>query len=267
MYDTHVHSFFSHDGKSTIEEYANELQMTNLEGIGFTEHLDFLPEAGGYGLFNYEAYSSAIKEFNNKGYNFKKGIELGYAEHIERDIIDGIKDMEFDYIIGAVHRINGYSLSTKRFYELVLQSDQSCYLLLIEKYYEAIAKSLKFKAFDVIAHIGVYKKWLTQEAANAPKTISLINDMEAELAHLCALSGKVVEVNTSSLFSDAKETMPNYSFIDRYYKCGGRLISISSDAHLAKNLGRGFDEAKIMLKSIGFNYLSLPWNLEMPVKI
>ena len=35
-------------------------------------------------------------------------------------------------------------------------------------------------------------------------------------------------------------------------KLGGRLVTIGTDAHVTKNIASGFNEAKAMLKKIGF---------------
>ena len=49
--------------------------------------------------------------------------------------------------------------------------------------------------------------------------------------------------------------MPCESIVKKYFGLGGRLVTIGTDAHGTENIAVGFNEAKIMLKEIGFeNY-------------
>ena len=265
LYDTHVHSTFSHDGKSTFDEYATAMAEKRVKGIGFTEHLDFAPEAAGYGRFKYEMYKKALNEYRDMGYEFYGGIELGYFAYAEEETLAGIRDKQFDYIIGAVHRVDGQSMSTKRFRDFIESSGD--YISKIEHYYQSVSRSIRFRPFDVIAHIGVYKGFLTEENRNSNRLVTLVEEMENEVASECAASGKIVEVNTSRLHSALGETIPGRSFLESYYKKGGRLISIASDAHSAMNLARGFETAAALLENIGYKYITLPWDREHPVRI
>ena len=79
-------------------------------------------------------------------------------------------------------------------------------------------------------------------------------------ARLCAESGKVIEVNTSGLFSPAKRTMPGVDFLKAYRAYGGERICLSSDAHDVRNLNQGFCQAAELLRSLGYRYLFYPWD-------
>ena len=87
FFDTHVHSKFSPDGNSDIEEYMTLIDEGKLQGIGFAEHLDFLPECGAYGFLDYNAFINKINSFKEKGYEIFAGAEIDYAKSVEDAIL------------------------------------------------------------------------------------------------------------------------------------------------------------------------------------
>jgi histidinol-phosphatase (PHP family) len=62
LVDYHVHSTFSCDGRSSINDLCEKAIELKFREIGFSEHVDFDPSDEGFGFFDYENYQSAIKE-------------------------------------------------------------------------------------------------------------------------------------------------------------------------------------------------------------
>lgn len=265
MYDTHVHSTFSNDGKSGLEEYARYLDENAIEGIGFTEHVDFMPECGSYGLFDYHAYIEAIESYRKKGYLFYAGAEIDYAYKVRQDIAEHLEQHKYDYTICSVHMINGISISDGRstgcFRDAAVLRD------MLERYYFEAASCIQTEAFDVIGHMNIYKRYITEDYFKDSGLKAWSHEMEEELARACAASGKILEVNTSGLFAPAAATFPDAGFLKSYYGYGGRMVSMGSDAHQALHICRGFSQARELLKDLAFKYLFLPWNKERPEKI
>lgn len=73
-----------------------------------------------------------------------------------------------------------------------------------------------------------------------------------ELFHMLIEQGIALEVNTSGLTADGGETMPNESLLTLYRDCGGRLLTLGSDAHSCRKLANCFDRAADMLRNLGF---------------
>ena len=63
--------------------------------------------------------------------------------------------------------------------------------------------------------------------------------------------GIALEVNTSS-FGILNDFMPSVDILKKYRDMGGYLITLGSDAHVAKNASLYFGEAIDALKKIGF---------------
>ena len=88
-----------------------------------------------------------------------------------------------------------------------------------------------------------------------------------DLAARSARSDKLVEVNTSGLFSVSKQPCATPFFLERYRAHGGRTISLGSDSHAAAHLRRGFDEVAPLLSSLGFDEIHVPWDREHPIPL
>lgn len=265
MYDTHVHSTFSVDGTSTFDEYSKLLDKKELNGIGFTEHLDFLPECGSYNYFDYDIYISSINKFREMGCEFYAGAEVDFVTGIEDEIVETLNRQSYDYSICSVHMINKKPVSDKHAIELF--KDTNTFRNVLEKYYSEIINSLNVGKIDVIGHIGIYKRYLEQSFINNHTLKDLIKELDFEAAKACALSDKIIEVNSSGLFTQAASVIPNTEFLKTYFEFGGRRVSIGSDAHNTSHVIRGFKEVKVILKGIGFNYTILPWDKEKEYRI
>lgn len=254
-YDCHVHSTFSPDGSSVIGEYCRWIDQGKLAAIGFAEHLDFLPECGAYGFLEYDRYINTINDYKRQGYRLYAGVEIDYAKCVEEDIKRRIRAERYDFTICSIHTVNGLSVSDR---EIGHFRERNSFLSLLEGYYHELKHSLAVAEFDVIGHIGVYRRYLEASFYNEGIR-KLIDDFEWEAAKLCAESQKIIEVNSSGLFAVMADTAPDTGFLAQYYDFGGRRVCMSSDAHQVQNAGRGFDILRGKLLGIGFTHLHLPW--------
>ena len=59
----------------------------------------------------------------------------------------------------------------------------------------------------------------------------------------------VIEINPSSLRKGYNETMPGKELLEIYKACGGRYVTIGSDAHEVKDLGAE-EELEIQVEEI-----------------
>jgi histidinol-phosphatase (PHP family) len=161
--------------------------------------------------------------------------------------------------------IEGVSVSDGKNAENI-RTVESFYRML-DMYYKEVEASLRINQFDVLGHIGIYKRYLTEDLPGRPGIKACIDEFDDSLARACASSGKIIEINTSGLFAPSCSIIPTEPFLRSYYGYGGRTLSLGSDAHCASHLVRGFDEAVAVLKEIGFKYIYLPWDKNRPVSI
>ena len=65
---------------------------------------------------------------------------------------------------------------------------------------------------------------------------------------------KGFEVNTSSHRYGLKDSQPSRDILKLYKELGGKIITIGSDSHKIEYLGAYINEAKELLKELGFEY-------------
>ncbi len=264
LYDCHIHSTFSPDGRSCVSEYAALVGQGGLKGIGFAEHLDFLPECGAYGFLDYGGYISSVKEYRNMGYDVHAGAEVDYAFSVQEDILKRLKEESYEFTICSIHNAGGRPVSdrkTEHFY------DRDIFFNTIESYYKELKSSIKVEVFDAIGHIGVFRRYLTEDFYRERSLDRWLDELDHEVARLCADSDKIVEVNSSGLFSAGNSILPRLPILKAYFNYGGRRVCMSSDAHDVLHTARGFDTVRELLLGIGFKHVYLPWDKEHPANL
>lgn len=277
LYDMHVHTTYSSDAQSSLEEYAalfrngagqkgaGQGNCPPGTGIGFAEHVDFLPECGSYEYMDPHEYIAAVHGLRESGCDFYAGAEIDYVKQVETEIISHLKKYNYDYTICSVHMVDGLAVSDRNFPPE--GADIGFLSEVAVKYYKELEYGVKAGIFDVVGHVGVFRRYLPDKIGNDRRFAGLVREAELEAARLCAASGMIVEVNTSGLFSLSACTLPGNEFLKNYYDFGGRLVCLGSDAHRTADVGRGFGESAAALKAAGFQYLTLPWDREHRIRL
>ena len=110
--DYHIHTAFSGDSETPMEEQIKKSIELGLENICITDHLDLeYPEQ--YGFFdldveNYVSQVLSMKEKYKDIINIYLGIEFGLVSEarIAKEYEDLVNKYPFDFILGSVHIIN-----------------------------------------------------------------------------------------------------------------------------------------------------------------
>ena len=258
MTDIHVHSSFSHDGKSTISDYAALLRVNSgIEAIGLAEHVDFMPECGGYGTFDNCGYLSEAIKKQYRDVMIIPGAEIDYSTTVENEIKTALRQNDYAYVIASVHIVNKIPFSTDENKSRFTYSDEFRHIL--EEYYHQVGSCLNMKETDCVGHIGIYKRYMEKSLLDEMDLTEYISMKENSLAKACAESGKIIEVNTSGYKSAAKAPFPDYDFMRKFYSYGGRKAALGSDAHKTDDVCFMFAEAAARLREIGFKDLVKPW--------
>ncbi|MDY3023992.1 MAG: hypothetical protein SOS23_01530, partial [Streptococcus hyovaginalis] len=94
MRDNHLHTHYSYDSKARFQDYLEHYSGE----IVTTEHFDLSnPYSKQDDIPDYEAYSQEIAVLNEDyGKRIKKGIEIGYFQPRETDILAYLADKDFD---------------------------------------------------------------------------------------------------------------------------------------------------------------------------
>ncbi|MDO5726265.1 MAG: histidinol-phosphatase HisJ family protein [Tissierellia bacterium] len=243
--DQHMHSSFSIDSFTSIEEYLN----TTCGKIITTEHIDFdcVVDNGRDALFDYEKYVKEIERLKNiYGDRILKGVEIGYEKTAKERISKYLLDKEFDLLLLSVHQGDGID------YMWPLERDE--FLKILPIYYEQVLESIEVfhEHFDIVAHLDFILR-------NKDYSMEDIYPHEERLVAILEAIKKYdlqLELNTRGLFKF--ENVEYYDYLFNLYRdLGGKKISIGSDAHITAHYKLGFDEAIDFVKGHGLEIANI----------
>ena len=237
MFDQHVHSNFSFDSNEDLENYIN---VSNKNDIVTTEHLDFANPIINYkdSSIEYFKYIEEITSLNKKYSNkFFSGIEIGYTQKTEKRIEDFLKDKNFNLKLLSIHQngIYDYMCINKK----IISLDA-----LIKEYFEQMIQALESSIkFDVLAHFEYGLRIIDISVVDFDNLASIFLN---KIIELIVKKEIAFEVNTKSMYKYKKENLYSY-MIEKYFKKGGKLFTLGSDAHNIKDYAYKFDEARKFL--------------------
>ena len=144
--DFHLHSSFSGDSKTPMEEMILAGIRSGLNCMCFTEHMDMdfiyiKPEEEGQFTLNTDSYLYDLLKYKEKYASQIKllfGVELGVQPHLRRELAVYAKSFDFDFIIITSEKffneiqedlVNKYGIDEEKILPL------SCLYSMIDKYY------------------------------------------------------------------------------------------------------------------------------------
>lgn len=254
MIDCHVHSFFSDDCKTSLQENIEHAQKNGLGGIVFTDHVDFdYPNKAYHFIFDPEERAQLIADLDKRYKNdffIGQGLEIGFQAHTATQSHLFIEHNRFDFIINSVHAVDHQCLcSSKAFF------NDKTYKEAYTRYLETVRASVyEFSNYDVLGHLGYIRRYSTYPDHSMPyKTFATIID---DILKRVIADGKGIEINTSGYDFDLDGPIPDLSILKRYKELGGKIITIGSDAHSATQVGRHFQQAMAIAQKAGFSEIA-----------
>lgn len=253
MYDCHVHSEFSGDSEMPID-IACEIAIQNaLEGLTFTDHLDY-DFPGFEDLFNidFDKYSAVMDETKKKfapRLKVLKGIEIGIQPHVIDQTIKVVESFNFDYVLASVHILDGKDPYEKTFYDNVEKRE----------IYERYLKQILFMVNNISNYDNIgHPEFIIRYAPYKDRMMrySDFADVFDAIFKKLITDGKGIELNTGSYKNFPNRITPAYDIdvLKRYRELGGEIVSLASDAHYEQYVGFKFDEFRGYLQEAGFRY-------------
>lgn len=253
--DYHLHSSFSGDSDTPMEEMIQAAIKKELKQICFTEHVDFdYPYRDGQPnkMFelNADSYLYQLLTLRAKYESqivISYGIELGLQPQSLKKNLIFARSHEYDFIIGSTHLCNGGDPYYSDFYEG--RSEEEAYL----EYFNCVLENVKaFHNFDICGHLDYVVRYGPNK--DAEYSYQKYQDVIDPVLKYLVENEKGLELNTGALSRGMKDCNPNMDILKRYHALGGELITIGSDAHTSAHVGEYFDRAYEMLKECGFKY-------------
>ena len=257
-HDYHIHTTFSTDGKSAMEEALLAAKNRSLRTICFTEHMDYdnpYDEGPGAFILDTDSYLSKFQELSNKyctkDFQAGFGVEIGLQPHLSDFYSDYLDKYPFDFCIGSTHVASNMDPALPAYFDS-FKTNEAAY----RNYFETeLENARRVSSYDVFGHID----YVLRYSKGRIKTFAYeeYEDVLDELLSTIVGDGKGIEINTAGLRKGLEYPNPHPSILKRYRELGGEIITVGSDAHSAKDIAKDFDRAEEILKSAGFKYYTI----------
>ncbi len=254
FWDTHMHCSFSGDSSSTPESMIESAIARGLEGICFTDHLDYdYPIDPDMFLLDLTEYGHAIRRLQEQYAGrlpILHGIELGLQPHLGERHRQVLAGCHFDFVIGSSHVVHGMDPYYTEYYHG--RSEEEAYL----EYFESILENIAaFHDFDVYGHIDYVVRYGPNKNAfySYEKYRDVIDEILTQLIRL----GKGIEVNTAGFKYGLGCPNPCEDILKRYRELGGEILTLGADAHKPEHTAFCFERLPELLARCGFSYYTV----------
>lgn len=252
-YDYHMHSSFSEDSITPMEDMIKKSIELGIKEICFTEHIDYNVIKDNKEIdynFDHEKFFESIEYYNNKYKNkivIKKGVEYGLQSHVLDQCTEDINKHDFDFVIGSIHSIDKYELIYRHLYQGKTQLEA------YRKYYETLYEIIrKYKDYSILGHLDLVKRYGDLNNIIDDK---VFGDEIDQILKQIIYDGKGIELNTSSFRYKLPDLTPSSYILKRYKDLGGEIITTGSDSHNTSQVGTNFKYIYEVLQDMGYKYI------------
>lgn len=253
-WDHHNHSLFSADSDASMGEMVAAARRAGLSGIQLTEHIDLGHPGEEIGLIfdvDMPEYRQAIEEARAKNPDMVigMGLEVGLTGPENQAYF---KTPGLDFAIASLHVVHGKDPYDGVYFEG--RTKHEAYL----EYLEAMAEMMPYaEGASVLGHIGYAAKVAPYGEGACALGYEEFPAVLDEILRQAVRLGLGLELNTSGYDSPAGHGLPSVDILARYRELGGRILTLGSDAHEPKDVGRHFKRALMDAREAGFTEIAV----------
>ncbi|MDN5325529.1 MAG: histidinol-phosphatase family [Moorella sp. (in: firmicutes)] len=242
--DYHIHGLAHEGPPHTVERllpYVEAARGAGLTAIGFADHDRFL-EGLDFSVF------SELERIT--GMPVRAGLEVDFRPG--RDHRRQLAGRPWDYLIGSVHTVDDW--------EFDRPGQEGAFAAwdideLYANYFNLVAQAAATGLFQIIGHLDLIKIY-----GHRPRRPVL--ELAEPALQAVARSGAALEVNTAGLFKPVGEIYPARELLERAFSLN-IPVTIGSDAHAPGEVARAREQARELLRQIGYTCLATFSNREL----
>lgn len=225
LYDTHVHTIFSADASSTVEEVVEKSQREGF-GVIITDHYEMGTGKKDEFRFDPNEYFEKLNPWRGKGLQI--GVELDLIMEAKDQINSFIKEQDFDYILGAIHTVDMAEIFSESYFAGLSKTEA------YRKYLIYILECLKvFPLINSLAHYDFISRYSPYEEGEL--YYRDFPDYFDEIFRLLAEGEKALELNIKGLSIGHLKRYEE--ILKRFRELGGKYVTIGCDAHRLQGIG------------------------------
>ena len=248
MFDFHMHSQVSFDGRDTAFNMANAAVSKGLKEICFTDHMDYDPLHPEYRyVFDIDTYNNVYDKLRVPGLSIRYGFEFGMLPDNQTQFQKDLSRREWDFVLGSAHFADGQDV-----YHAPYWVDKTPNQGVLKSLEETLACVRNHDAFDVLAHLNFASK-AAGNPCRQPAFYKDYREVVDEILRILVDKGKGLEFNTSGVDA-CGDYLPGAEYLRRFRELGGEIVTVGSDAHHANRVGQYCREACSLAAEI-FGYV------------
>ena len=235
---------------SAVDPFVESAREAGVDEIGFTEHIYYFKQTRSLWtvpyhtercVYDIEAYVSAVVTARGRGLPVKLGLEVDYVPGREDETRELLAHYPWDYLLGSLHYIGSLGVDDEPRLVDAVGIEEGWRL-----YFETLAAAARSGLFDSLSHPDLVKIFGARSASF---------DYEPVVAAI-ADTGVAVEVSTAGLHKPVRELYPHPEFLAAC-RALEVPVTLASDAHTPDVVGRDFDRALELLRSAGYDTVTL----------
>ena len=235
---------------SAVDPFVESAREAGVDEIGFTEHIYYFKQTRSLWtvpyhtercVYDIEAYVSAVVTARGRGLPVKLGLEVDYVPGREDETRELLAHYPWDYLLGSLHYIGSLGVDDEPRLVDAVGVEEAWRL-----YFETLAAAARSGLFDSLSHPDLVKIFGARAASF---------DYEPVVAAI-ADSGVAVEVSTAGLHKPVHELYPHPEFLAAC-RALDVPVTLASDAHTPDVVGRDFDRALELLRSAGYDTVTV----------
>lgn len=237
MFDFHIHSQVSFDGRDTGINMANAAVKAGLKEICFTDHMDYDPLNPANKLhFGLADYNKEYAELEISGLTIRHGFEFGMLPDNREQFQKDITLRNWDFVIGSVHFVDNLDVYFSEYWE-----GKTSYYAILRSFEDTLACVKNHDDFDVLGHLTYLGK-CDANPEKKPILYEAYREVADEIMKILVQKGKGMEINTSGM-DRCGVYLPDASYLRRFKELGGEIVTVGSDAHHSDRVGQCCREA------------------------
>ena len=245
MFDFHMHSQVSFDGKASGLAMALAAKERGLEEICFTDHMDYTDEMDM--VMDLDVYARAYDGLEVPGLKIRRGVEYGITPHNREQMKLDLAKRDFDFVLGSVHLVDGKDVYLAPYWAGKTVEEA------VRIHLEETLRTVRVHTdYDVLGHLTYIAK-ARGNPVNALIRYEDHRELMDEILIQLVRHDKGMEVNTSGI-DRCGGPLPTMDIFRRFHELGGRIVTIGSDAHDTDRVGQYAREMEQQLKEI-FGYV------------
>ena len=122
-------------------------------------------------------------------------------------------------------------------------------------YFSTFLDALKlFNSFNTLGHLDYIVRYAPNKDKNynCSDYFNIVEQIFKEIIH----KDIALEINTGALAKGMDFANPHFDILSFYKDLGGKLVAVGSDAHIAGNIGYGFDKATQLIEHFNFKNIN-----------